>query len=860
MNMLNVLKRSLTRTRDSRRKQVAGLVAIDALESRLLLTAPTLTDSEQYMLELVNRARANPEAEATRFGIGLNAGLPAGTISTEAKQPLAPQQQLTTAARAHSKDMLEKDFFSHLSSLGGITSSQRVTNAGYNWLSVEENIRFSAKTSEASQKVYIDEIHEALIRGSVDRTNIMDPQYEELGIGAELGSFKNPANQVTYQFTEMVTQDFGRRNLDPYITGVVYHDADSNDFYTIGESIRSGTVKAVNVSTGAVFSDTIGVSGAYGFVVPAGTYTVTATFTLDGATQNLVNPENVIVGIDNVKVDFQGGAGNSIPLALTLGSAVTTLNENGATATTTMTVTRNGSLASSLTVNVASTDMTEVTVPATVVIPAGQLSVTFTASAVNDGLIDGKQTANITTTASAFAGASRVLTVTDKTVPMLPSDIQTVATIRPTFKWTAVSNAATYEVHVYNVTTNKHDATSKKGIIGTSFTSTVNRPPGTYNVWVRGRTSAGLLSGWSPKATWIVSLTTTVLNSGRTESSGNFKISWNPVSGASTYDVKVDRLTSSTTDYLRNTSVIGTTLSVSNFDVGSYGIWVRARNTAGDLGGWSPQAIVNVNYATAAVSVIATDLKSTPSLRWLPVGGAALYEVQVNNLTTGVSDVVRNTAVEGTTLVLANLPAASYRAWVRGRDLAGGGFYVWSSAFNFEVGGAPRITSPTGNGQPLRPTITWTSVSGAARYEIWVANLTTGIREISDTNLLSNSYTPTTDLKQSNNYRVWIRAFDSSGAATTWSLPVTFTIASNSATSPDIKSPLSPIGDPVLERLFASADSWLYDQLDEVPPAAVPKNTDPVESNMPQEPNGQHVEHALIADFGGRFADDKTAI
>ena len=254
-----------------------------------------------------------------------------------------------------------------------------------------------------------------------------------------------------------------------------------------------------------MFSGPIGVSGAYGFVVPTGTYDVTAIFTLDQVPQVLVNPADVIVGTDNVKVDFQGGAGDSIPLVLSLASAVTTLNESGTTATTTaMTVTRNGSLASSLTVNVGSSDTTEVTVPATVEIPAEKLSVTFTASAVNDGIIDGKKYATVSVTASAFAGANKVIAVVDKTTPMMPATVQVVTTNRPTFFWTAVSNAATYEVHVYNVTTNQHDATNKKGITGTSFTSDVNRPNGTYNVWVRGYTSAGLKSEWSPPGTWVV--------------------------------------------------------------------------------------------------------------------------------------------------------------------------------------------------------------------------------------------------------------------------------------------------------------------------------------------------------------------
>ncbi len=671
MKILDVLKRGLTRNRDSRRKQVAALITIDSLEFRLLLTAPTMTDSEQYMLELVNRARANPSAEAARLGIGLNDGVPAArTITTAAKQPLAPQQQLITAAGLHSQDMLDRDYFDHTTKTVGTTFSQRVTNAGYIWSGVAENIGYAAKQSAASQTVYINEIHDRLIRSSGHRENIMAPGYEELGIGAKLGSFIAPQNQVTYQFTEMVTQDFGRRNLDPYITGVVYTDANNNNnLYTIGESIRSGTVSAVNVSTGAVFSDTIGVSGAYGFVVPAGTYTVTSTFTLHNANQSFQKPGNIVVGTDNVKVDFETNSGVLVPLAISLASTVTTLNENGATASATMTVTRNGSPASSLNANLGSNDTTEVTVPATVVIPAGQLSATFTASAFNDGVIDG------------------------------------------------------------------------------------NRIP-----------------------------------------------------GASTYDVWINRLTSSTIEYLRNTSVIGNALLVSSFDVGSYGIRVRAKNSAGDLVGWSPQGTINVSFAPAGISVLATGLTATPSLTWSPVDGAALYDVWIDNLTTGASAVVRNSSVQGTNLELSGIPPASYRAFVRGRDLPGGRYYEWSSAFDFEVGRAPRITSPTGNDPPVRPTITWTSVSGAARYEIWLANLTTGIREISDTNVLSTSYTPTTDLTNSHNYRVWIKAFDSFGAAALWSLPVTFTVASNSVKSRITGEPLSPIRDPVLEYLFASAD------------------------------------------------------
>ena len=53
-----------------------------------------LTPHEQYLLELINRARSDPGAEAARLGISLNQGLSPGTISGDAKQPLAASNLL----------------------------------------------------------------------------------------------------------------------------------------------------------------------------------------------------------------------------------------------------------------------------------------------------------------------------------------------------------------------------------------------------------------------------------------------------------------------------------------------------------------------------------------------------------------------------------------------------------------------------------------------------------------------------------------------------------------------------------------------------------------------------------------------
>src|SRR4030095_5685138 len=79
---------------------------------------------EQYMLELVNRARLDPAAEAALYGVNL------GTISATSKQPLAANDLLLVAAENHSQWMLDTDTFSHTGA-GGSDPGDRMAAAGY---------------------------------------------------------------------------------------------------------------------------------------------------------------------------------------------------------------------------------------------------------------------------------------------------------------------------------------------------------------------------------------------------------------------------------------------------------------------------------------------------------------------------------------------------------------------------------------------------------------------------------------------------------------------------------------------------------------------------------------------------------
>ncbi len=150
---------------------------VERLEQRHMLSTAYPTDLEQYVVELINRARANPAAEAARFGIDLNEGLPAGTLSTSARQPLAINPLLLDAARKHSQWMIDKDTFSHSGS-GGSDPGKRIRDAGYNLVAPwtwGENIALSSGS--------IRDIEKAFMHSPEHRANILDPCFKHVAIG-----------------------------------------------------------------------------------------------------------------------------------------------------------------------------------------------------------------------------------------------------------------------------------------------------------------------------------------------------------------------------------------------------------------------------------------------------------------------------------------------------------------------------------------------------------------------------------------------------------------------------------------------------------------------------------------------------
>ena len=117
-----------------------------------------------------------------------------------------------------------------------------------------------------------------------------------------------------------------------------------------------------------------------------------------------------------------------------LGFAVTIdkafMSENGGTAVGTVTRT-SSNLTGAVTATLTSSDTTEATVPASVVIPDGQRTITFPITAVNDTLFDRTQTVTISATTAGYIDGVRTIKVTDDEGPdvvsLVPADNSTEA-------------------------------------------------------------------------------------------------------------------------------------------------------------------------------------------------------------------------------------------------------------------------------------------------------------------------------------------------------------------------------------------------------------------------------------------------
>ncbi|MBX2854578.1 MAG: hypothetical protein KTR21_06300 [Rhodobacteraceae bacterium] len=265
-----------------------------APESAYSLDFTGPTAQEQFAIELVNRARANPLDELGRQDDGFASG-----VSTNPSQPLAVVGELQIAAVAHSLDMNQRGFFSH-DNPDGQSPFDRMDAVGYRYRAAGENIAWAAGYRDTNSPAQIQRHHDGLWESDGHQRNFMNSGFSEIGMGVVTGPMTLDGR--SYNTSSTMTQKFGDRGK-VYLTGVVIDDLDGDAFYDVGEG--QGDVRITAWNEDGVYGAITWEAGGYSLELTPGTYTVQ----FEGGDLDGVATRTVTVGQDNVKLDVFEDAG-----------------------------------------------------------------------------------------------------------------------------------------------------------------------------------------------------------------------------------------------------------------------------------------------------------------------------------------------------------------------------------------------------------------------------------------------------------------------------------------------------------------------------------------------------------------------
>ena len=290
---------------------------------------------------------------------------------------------------------------------------------------------------------------------------------------------------------------------------------------------------------------------------------------------------------------------------------------------------------------------------------------------------------------------------------------------KPMLTWNAVEGATSYRI--YRSTSRGSGYSLLGTVTATSYTNTGAKAGTTYYYRVKACNDAGLSPYSNIVSGQVKSVTpkpaAPVVKIGHSASSGKPMLTWNAVSGATSY--KVYRATSQKGTY----SLLGTVTATSYTNTGAkagvtYYYKVKAVNSAGEspysniVSGQSKSVTPKPSAPVVKISHSATSGK--PMLTWNAVDGAASYKVYRATAKNGAYSVINTTKA----LTYTNTGAAlgtTYYYKVEALDAAGK-----SMGFSAIVEGKVAPVLAVGYSSVSgKPQLTWKAVPGATEYQVY---------------------------------------------------------------------------------------------------------------------------------------------
>ena len=283
---------------------------------------------------------------------------------------------------------------------------------------------------------------------------------------------------------------------------------------------------------------------------------------------------------------------------------------------------------------------------------------------------------------------------------------------KPMLTWNAVEGATSYRIYR---STSKGSGYSLLGTVtATSYTNTGAKAGTTYYYRVKACNDAGLSPYSNIVSGKVKSVTpkpsAPVVKIGNSASSGKPMLTWNAVSGATSY--KVYRATSQNGTY----SLLGTVTATSYTNTGAkagttYYYKVKAVNSAGES---AYSNIVSGKTTVTTLTMGHSASSGKPQLTWKAVSGAASYRVYRATTKNGAYSVINTTKA----LTYTNTGAAlgtTYYYKVEALNAAGK-----SLGFSAVVEGKVAPVLAVGYSSVSgKPQLTWKAVPGATEYQVY---------------------------------------------------------------------------------------------------------------------------------------------
>ena len=598
-----------------------------------------------------------------------------------------------------------------------------------------------------------------------------------------------------------------------------------------------------------------------------GSRQVTITATDTNTVNPVVNSTTKVITVDDAEL---------LTVTVPAGSQRILENAGPGAALATVSISTSGHT-SPVVVDLASSDLSEATVPPQVIIPVGSTSATFLIDAVNDDFIDRDQAVNVTADVSGYRTGILDLTVADHEPPILTGPSFTTVDPTPALTWQPVDGATRYDLWLNDLSRNIIQLFRLDNIPAAAPLFSADFQGGPFNVVVDGAnqtlpfdptlwdqsTSPAATRGVNADNLATGSAVGTIsahldeapdgvdrLQSVSIDTSGEIGaqlhytfqrntpananvpgqqliLSYRNAAGAWVSlehqipdQVPLDVLVRSTIqlpadalhpDFAFRFETVGSVPEAEDdwfigeveiagypnvvpgqqIGVGRYRFWVRAYDDLEQTGFWSQGRdfrVLTQPEITSPTSQSGVASRTFPEISWTTVVDTDRYELWVDNLTTGETQVIYETNLQTTSFASApaNLPGGTYKAWTRA--IAPDGLEgLWSSPTTFTVLSAPENITPSGATFDRTPEIRWDPVVGADHYSVWVTMRNPGEaatpvlidRFVTDTTIV-----PATDLEYGR-YVVWVQAVAEDGAESSWSTGAEFTIGGR----PEILTP-----------------------------------------------------------------------